>query len=627
MATLIPSISSSDSRMTAGERRFALRLQSLLDEQYLCWYDVPVGPKRQHPDFLLLHPQRGLLVLEVKDWKLERLHAINPQSATILTSQGAKEVANPLEQARQYAFALKTLLQSDSQLVHPQGHAHAGQLLIPYAYGTVLSNITRTQFEKANLGEVLTPHLVICRDEMMNDTTPAEFQERLAAMFSVQFEYTLHKGQIDRLRWHLFPEIRIQQGSLFDTPDPTDTSTTILRVMDLQQEQLARSLGDGHRVIHGVAGSGKTLILAHRCSELARTANKPVLVVCFNVALAAKLEYLIAQRELSHKVTVRHFHGWCSDQLKLHRVSKPKEGDGYPGRLVRAVIQGVEQGLIPRHQHSAVLIDEGHDFEPEWLKLLAQMVDPTSNSLLLLYDDAQSIYGKKRSHDFSFAKLGIQARGRTTILRVNYRNTTEVLSYAFGFAKDALTPEEVAAGGDDAIPFVPPESAGRHGPRPLLTCHKSLQDEARHIAEQLRTYHEQGRAWNEMAVLYPARFVGEEIVKQLQALAVPLEWLQESSSSRRFNPAEASVKVMTLYSSKGLEFPMIAIAGVGFMPYMEDQEKEDAKLLYVGMTRATERLILTAHKQSDFVRQLLGHDRSSNATAAGGGSKLKLAAR
>jgi superfamily I DNA and RNA helicase len=42
-----------------------------------------------------------------------------------------------------------------------------------------------------------------------------------------------------------------------------------MRVMDLQKEQLARSLGDGHRVIHGVAGSGKTMILGYRAEYLA----------------------------------------------------------------------------------------------------------------------------------------------------------------------------------------------------------------------------------------------------------------------------------------------------------------------------------------------------------------------
>jgi superfamily I DNA/RNA helicase len=63
-----------------------------------------------------------------------------------------------------------------------------------------------------------------------------------------------------------------------------------------------------------------------------------------------------------------------------------------------------------------VLIDEGHDFAPEWLKLVTQMVDPTTNSLLLLYDDAQSIYERARSKQFSFKSVGVQAQGRTTIL-------------------------------------------------------------------------------------------------------------------------------------------------------------------------------------------------------------------
>lgn len=51
------------------------------------------------------------------------------------------------------------------------------------------------------------------------------------------------------------------------------------------------------------------------------------------------------------------------------------------------------------------------------------MVHPETNSLLVLYDDAQSINRRKGRLGFSFAEVGIQARGRTTILRMNYRNT------------------------------------------------------------------------------------------------------------------------------------------------------------------------------------------------------------
>jgi hypothetical protein len=53
---------------------------------------------------------------------------------------------------------------------------------------------------------------------------------------------------------------------------------------------------------------------------------------------------------------------------------------------------------------------------------------------LLLYDDAQSIDGKKRPSGFSFKSVGVQAQGRTTILRMNYRNTDEILDCAYEFA-------------------------------------------------------------------------------------------------------------------------------------------------------------------------------------------------
>jgi hypothetical protein len=55
-------------------------------------------------------------------------------------------------------------------------------------------------------------------------------------------------------------------------------------------------------------------------------------------------------------------------------------------QMVKNVIDGVDRRMIPSGQYLAVLVDEGHDFAPEWLKLVTQMVDPHTNSLLLLYD-------------------------------------------------------------------------------------------------------------------------------------------------------------------------------------------------------------------------------------------------
>src|SRR5690606_37536364 len=151
----------------------------------------------------------------------------------------------------------------------------------------------------------------------------------------------------------------------------------LIKVMDSQQEQLARSIGDEHRIIHGVAGSGKTMILGFRAMQLAREMSKPILVLCYNKTLAARLEQLIRERGLSEKVQVYTFHKWCRRMLVASRAPLPPgSGKAFIDALPPAVIAGVDSGQIPRAQYGAVLVDEGHGFEPDWYKLIVQMIDP-----------------------------------------------------------------------------------------------------------------------------------------------------------------------------------------------------------------------------------------------------------
>jgi hypothetical protein len=605
-----PPPDSSTSRATPGERRFAARLRSLLEDDYLCWYDVPVGPRHQHPDFLVLHPARGLLILEVKDWHLKTIQNADPVRFTIDTGAGHKVVANPLEQARQYTYAVTELLKKDPQLTNPAGSRYEGQLTFPYSYGVVLTNITRNHFEASGLAEVLQPHLVICKDEMTESAEAEAFQSRLWGMFNVRFGSKLTLPQVERIRWILFPEIRIHQQRLVMEPAgdgnndaPVAVPGDLLQVMDLAQEEIARNLGDGHRVIHGVAGSGKTLILACRCQHLARTLQKPILVLVFNRSLASWLRHQLDSQGLGDRVTVRTFHGWCFDQLRLYHVAPLPDGgagSNYSEQLVQTVVRGVDRGQIPRAQYGAVLIDEGHDFSPDWLQLAVQMLDPVSNHLLLLYDDAQSIYGDKRSKSFSFRSVGIAAAGRTKILRRNYRNTQEILACARTFAKELLAPVDAD---DDGVPLLFPESGGRKGARPRFAQVATVKMEAQLIGRELLAQHAAGVPWNEMAVFYTAPFVAEEIAQALQAMQVPFDWLRDAAS-KSFDPSRASVKLMTPHSSKGLQYRVAVIGGVGFWPYQSEQE--EARLLYVAMTRATHERVMTSSRGSRFSERLKG---------------------
>ena len=601
MATLIPALGACVSRMTTGERRLAQRLQDKLDDDYLLWYDVPMGPTNAHPDFCVMHPRRGLLVLEVKDWKLATIQNVDKHTWTILPGGTPKTVINPLEQARQYAHQVVDALKRDPQLTQPDG-PHQGQIAFPWSYGVVLPNITRAQFKAAELHHAIEPQRVLCKDEMLEAADPEDLQSRLWGMFPYMMRGVMSLPMLDRVRWIMFPEVRVPvQAGLFLDADVEAELPGIMHVMDLQQEQLARSLGDGHRVIHGVAGSGKTMILGYRAEYLAKAStasSKPILILCFNEPLGVKLASVMQAKGLADRVHVRHFHKWCHEQIRAFGQTLPAQGAHFFDELVQSVIRGVARSQIPSGQYQAVLIDEGHDFAPEWLRLVTQMVDPATNSLLVLFDDAQSIYERARSKQFSFKSLGIQAQGRTTILKINYRNTKQILQIASLVAADLLTADDRD---EDGIPLVKPISCGREGEAPLIIRLPTLRDEAQAIADQLANAHNEGYAWGDMAVLCADIATRDLFAQVLHQRGLPLE-----NRTRRgdFDPASNKIKVMTMKVSKGLEFPVVALPGVGHMPGLGEDEKDAARVFYVAATRATQRLVIGVGGDGGFGRQL-----------------------
>ena len=596
MAVLIPALGACVSRMTSGEKRLAERLEQKLDDDYLLWYDVPVGPKQTYPDFVVIHPRRGVLILETKHWRLETVRKATRQYWEILDTGASrvKAVKNPLEQARHCAIEVVTALEHDPQLVHPEG-PHKNKLAFPWGHGVVFTNITRKQFTDAGLDQTIEARYAICKDEMLESVDPEEFQQRLWHMFAHTFGKMISLPQLERVRWIMFPQVRIpEQAGLF--PPEVDEVPDIVRVMDLQQEQLARSLGEGHRVIHGVAGSGKTMILGYRAEHLAKLPSvKPILVLCYNRPLAQKLEAMFEARGLADRVHARNFHKWCRDQLKGFGQPIPEgTGNAVFEQMVDNVIRAVDRKQIPSGQYQAVMIDEGHDFKPGWLKLVAQMVDPESNSLLVLYDSAQDIYGKSNRRGFSFKSVGIQATGRTTILRINYRNTKQILQTANVVAAEFLQPD---AQDEDGTPLVQPVSCGREGQPPLIVRLPSPREEPRRIAEMLAAAHQHGHAWGDMAVLCRHWSEMDDCSTALRAMGLPHQVRKKASG---YDPLSDTIKVMTMHVSKGLEFPVVALAGVGGMPSAGEEVEEEARLFYVAATRATQRLLVPIAGQGAF---------------------------
>lgn len=131
-------------------------------------------------------------------------------------------------------------------------------------------------------------------------------------------------------------------------------------------------------------------------------------------------------------------------------------------------------------------------------------------------------------------------------------------------------------------------STGRHGPKPSIKNSRRYKDEARHIANRFRRLHDkQEIPWYDMYLTYACKWMGKKLNEIFKGEGVPCKWLGTSDAKKRFRLNETSVKLMTMHSSKELWFPLVAVSGVGHLPGKQMDNVDDAKLLYVAMTRST----------------------------------------
>lgn len=196
--------------------------------------------------------------------------------------------------------------------------------------------------------------------------------------------------------------------------------------------------------------------------------------------------------------------------------------------------------------------------------------------------------GQKLDTDYLLKGVGVQAQGRATILKINCRNTRQILHTASLVAADLLTADDKD---NDGIPLLEPVSCGSEGQAPVVIKLPTLRDEAFAIADHLASAHKEGFAWGGMAVPCADWKTMDLCASALAQRKLPHRVRKKSGEYR---PGVDAIQVMTMKVSKGLEFPVVALPGVGRMPAAGEDEKEAARVFYVAATRATQRLLIGA---------------------------------
>ncbi len=611
VAEMIPESLRGLPRVTAGESRLFRLLQQKLDDETLVWFNVPV--RGRYVDFVVLDPKRGLLVLEVKDWRLSQLRSVTPNRIRLVTPSGEKAVTHPLRQVRDYALRVVDTLAADPTLIAHDG-PYQGRLAMPFGYGVMWTHVGEWEFRLA-LPEMVESPMLFC--ELLASTlAKEEFAVRLFSLLPFTFPCSLTTEQVDRIRHRIFPEVRLprprrlppaEQPRLFAVPEES------LAVMDLEQERLAKQLGEGHRLLRGVAGSGKTVTLVCRARLLAGlNPHWRILVLCYNVSLASYLRQTIGERRVAGAaIDVENFHAFLAPLVRAEGIART-DGPEWADDAADALSDRAASGAWSPPRYDAILIDEAQDFRPSWLRLAVACLNPETNSLFVVHDSAQNIY----RNGFSFKRVGIQIRGRTRVLRTNYRNTRSIARLAAAFLSLGVPFVEGEGVRDDEGQFleiVRPRATRRSGPEPQLVECASFREECAETAARVKHWIERGHyAPSDIAILYVRRGAAAGDDRYIRALldalgeaGVPHEWISRDRRSKRaLSIDSAAVKVSTIHSAKGLDFGAVALVGLSMLPSSPEHADAERSLVYVGLTRARESLLITYCKESQFVREL-----------------------
>jgi superfamily I DNA/RNA helicase/mRNA-degrading endonuclease RelE of RelBE toxin-antitoxin system len=295
---------------------------------------------------------------------------------------------------------------------------------------------------------------------------------------------------------------------------------------------------------------------------------------------------------------------------RSQRLSRPQRADVWQAieqfqRLMRA--QGLttftelasraataltaDPGLRDQFGYRHAVIDEAQDLHPAHWKLLRALVAPNTDDLFIVGDAHQRIYGKPAP----LSRYGIETRGRSRRLTINYRTSREILEWCIGV---------VDADVDD-LDTAPDTLAGARsvfgGPEPAAIGFDTEAEEDKGLAAQITTWMDEGVKPADIAVFAYEKDDVSDICNALDQAGIANAVVSESTKEEKLGDV---VRLMTMHRSKGLEYRAVLLSRLGsksFPPYYvqhlkgferEQEERKLMRVLYVAGSRARERLAL-----------------------------------
>ena len=502
-------------------------------------------------DFVILIPQKGLVVIEVKDWPQIRVHNGRWQSRKNDAGSWKTHAHAPLEQAN---IALQKIMRSLARCGCLSQEAHR------WPEHRHMAILTQGSPPEAGIHNLPFESLYLCGGDALH-----RLQERIESLFVLNQPESMSTLLVQKITEALAPSVRFHM-SLSNYLQEMDTaSANILNMLPALYESTG-----GIRV-EGCAGTGKTVIAcaeaARQAAESPRDGAQHVLMLCFNHAMAHELHQHPLLAEQQETLLISTCHDFCIHHILAphgfdHMVNYTGDGDRLSDRALQQIFE-----LLPGIPHyGAIFVDEAQDFRGIWWQIIRGLLNP-GGKLYLFADKHQDLYNRYDQLPELATRIHLNA---------NLRNAHQIADFSRAMLPASARNMQILPLSGDGIRIAAPADTPEERAAAVT-----------HIIEELRQSNP-GILPRDIVVLSPWRTVHPRCsLRLVPGLALaPADEQPEQAAQRREvcrSPHATRIFASTIKSFKGQEAAYIIVTDV---IGLGESRGFDMKELYTACTRA-----------------------------------------
>jgi hypothetical protein len=544
-----------------GELAFYRACEQALPQEYhvfhsVSWIARSDGEARDgEADFLICHPERGLLVVEVKGGRIRADFTTGKWTSTDGSGK-SHNISNPFQQALSGKYNILNKLKE---------HKDWPRLQLRRVIAGHAAFFPNVDDGRTLQGPDAPPQIIGDR----SDLSQLEKWIETAFAYWVDQEDS-HRSQplgpagIQLMR-HIFA--RVVEARPLLSAKIAHVEQERLRLTQ-QQVQILDLLSRQRRVaVSGGAGTGKTVLATEKARRLASEGFR-TLLTCYNVPLSEHLQQVC---DGESNLDVIGFHKLCKNFVDRAQFTSGRDliaeaKESYPGKELWdhyypiALAYALE---ILDDRYDAIVVDEGQDFGEEfWLPIEMLLKDGDTSPLYIFYDENQNVYTRASSFPADAAPI---------TLTINCRNTIQIHQAAYRYYSGASVEAPSLAGDDVQILDAP-----------------NVERQAMKIYQLVtRLLTTEKVPASSIVILIADRIHRRTYQEALDHFTLPAGHFWDSVDNR----ADGCVTVETVARFKGLEGGVLILWGLEGIPKEERRET-----LYVGVSRAKSFLYLCGSK-------------------------------